>query len=193
MTKDLAILVGPDQPWMTTEQFFDRDRHKSRNRDGDLGLTAPLERTTRSRCRQRCRPVFLCAARGGGRGLYRQRWSAWQIYPRNRPASPMRSSSSARRASSSRPSRAFRDQPGDRLHPRRPRWSGRAGSARSCRGTRGCTTSRSPTRMRSSRSPNSASSCCCSRSGSNCRSSGCGRCGARCSGSARPNCSAARR
>jgi isocitrate dehydrogenase len=23
MTKDLAILVGPDQPWMTTEQFFD--------------------------------------------------------------------------------------------------------------------------------------------------------------------------
>jgi isocitrate dehydrogenase len=23
MTKDLAILVGPDQPWMTTEQFFE--------------------------------------------------------------------------------------------------------------------------------------------------------------------------
>ena len=23
MTKDLAILVGPDQAWMTTEQFFD--------------------------------------------------------------------------------------------------------------------------------------------------------------------------
>jgi isocitrate dehydrogenase len=23
MTKDLAILVGPDQNWMTTEQFFD--------------------------------------------------------------------------------------------------------------------------------------------------------------------------
>jgi isocitrate dehydrogenase len=22
MTKDLAILIGPDQPWMTTEQFF---------------------------------------------------------------------------------------------------------------------------------------------------------------------------
>src|SRR4029450_8755562 len=22
MTKDLAILVGPEQPWMTTEQFF---------------------------------------------------------------------------------------------------------------------------------------------------------------------------
>ncbi|MFE0758872.1 NADP-dependent isocitrate dehydrogenase [Inquilinus sp. NPDC058860] len=24
MTKDLAILIGPDQPWMTTEQFLDR-------------------------------------------------------------------------------------------------------------------------------------------------------------------------
>jgi isocitrate dehydrogenase len=23
MTKDLAILIGPDQPWMTTEQFFE--------------------------------------------------------------------------------------------------------------------------------------------------------------------------
>ncbi|MFM2100639.1 MAG: hypothetical protein RLZZ366_2178, partial [Pseudomonadota bacterium] len=23
MTKDLAILIGPDQPWMTTEKFFD--------------------------------------------------------------------------------------------------------------------------------------------------------------------------
>jgi len=26
MTKDLAILIGPDQPWMTTEQFFDAIR-----------------------------------------------------------------------------------------------------------------------------------------------------------------------
>ena len=26
MTKDLAILVGPDQPWMTTEQFFEAVR-----------------------------------------------------------------------------------------------------------------------------------------------------------------------
>ena len=24
MTKDLAILIGPDQPWMTTEQFLDK-------------------------------------------------------------------------------------------------------------------------------------------------------------------------
>ena len=26
MTKDLAILIGPDQPWMTTEQFFEQVR-----------------------------------------------------------------------------------------------------------------------------------------------------------------------
>jgi isocitrate dehydrogenase len=26
MTKDLAILIGPDQPWMTTEQFFEEVR-----------------------------------------------------------------------------------------------------------------------------------------------------------------------
>ena len=26
MTKDLAILVGPDQAWMTTEQFFEAVR-----------------------------------------------------------------------------------------------------------------------------------------------------------------------
>ena len=26
MTKDLAILIGPDQPWMTTEQFFEAIR-----------------------------------------------------------------------------------------------------------------------------------------------------------------------
>jgi isocitrate dehydrogenase len=24
MTKDLAVLVGPDQKWLTTSQFFDR-------------------------------------------------------------------------------------------------------------------------------------------------------------------------
>ena len=23
MTKDLALLIGPDQAWMTTEQFFE--------------------------------------------------------------------------------------------------------------------------------------------------------------------------
>ena len=26
MTKDLAILIGPDQAWMTTEQFFEAIR-----------------------------------------------------------------------------------------------------------------------------------------------------------------------
>jgi isocitrate dehydrogenase len=26
MTKDLAILIGPDQAWMTTEQFFEAVR-----------------------------------------------------------------------------------------------------------------------------------------------------------------------
>ena len=26
MTKDLAILIGPDQRWMTTEQFFEAVR-----------------------------------------------------------------------------------------------------------------------------------------------------------------------
>ena len=26
MTKDLALLVGPDQAWMTTEQFFESVR-----------------------------------------------------------------------------------------------------------------------------------------------------------------------
>ncbi|WP_037501317.1 NADP-dependent isocitrate dehydrogenase [Sphingomonas jaspsi] len=31
MTKDLAILVGPDQPWMTTEQFFEAIRENLEN------------------------------------------------------------------------------------------------------------------------------------------------------------------
>ena len=31
MTKDLAILVGPDQPWMTTEQFFEAIRVEPRD------------------------------------------------------------------------------------------------------------------------------------------------------------------
>jgi isocitrate dehydrogenase len=26
MTKDLALLIGPDQAWMTTEQFFEAIR-----------------------------------------------------------------------------------------------------------------------------------------------------------------------
>ncbi len=31
MTKDLAILIGPDQPWMTTEQFFEAIRSNLEN------------------------------------------------------------------------------------------------------------------------------------------------------------------
>jgi isocitrate dehydrogenase len=37
MTKDLAILVGPDQPWMTTEQFFEAIRE---NLEKAMGVTA---------------------------------------------------------------------------------------------------------------------------------------------------------
>jgi len=32
MTKDLAILIGPDQPWMTTEQFFEAIRENLETR-----------------------------------------------------------------------------------------------------------------------------------------------------------------
>jgi len=37
MTKDLAILVGPEQPWMTTEQFFEAIRD---NLEKAMGVTA---------------------------------------------------------------------------------------------------------------------------------------------------------
>ncbi|AYJ85610.1 NADP-dependent isocitrate dehydrogenase [Sphingomonas paeninsulae] len=35
MTKDLAILIGPDQPWMTTEQFFEAIRQNLENAMND--------------------------------------------------------------------------------------------------------------------------------------------------------------
>jgi isocitrate dehydrogenase len=35
MTKDLAILIGPDQPWMTTEQFFEAIRVNLETAMGD--------------------------------------------------------------------------------------------------------------------------------------------------------------
>jgi len=35
MTKDLAILIGPDQPWMTTEQFFEAIRANLETAMGD--------------------------------------------------------------------------------------------------------------------------------------------------------------
>jgi isocitrate dehydrogenase len=34
MTKDLAILIGPDQPWMTTEQFFEAVRQNLETKMG---------------------------------------------------------------------------------------------------------------------------------------------------------------
>ncbi len=34
MTKDLAILVGPEQAWMTTEQFFEAIVEEPRGRYG---------------------------------------------------------------------------------------------------------------------------------------------------------------
>jgi len=37
MTKDLAILVGPDQAWMTTEQFFEAIRE---NLETAMGIGA---------------------------------------------------------------------------------------------------------------------------------------------------------
>ena len=37
MTKDLAILVGPDQPWMTTERFFEA---VAENLDAEMSKTA---------------------------------------------------------------------------------------------------------------------------------------------------------
>ena len=46
MTKDLAILVGPEQAWMTTEQFFEAIVHEPRSGDGRRG---PSGERTRSR------------------------------------------------------------------------------------------------------------------------------------------------
>jgi isocitrate dehydrogenase len=37
MTKDLAILIGPDQAWMTTEQFFEAVRLNLETAMGNLG------------------------------------------------------------------------------------------------------------------------------------------------------------
>jgi len=37
MTKDLALLIGPAQPWMTTEQFFEQVRV---NLESAMGVAA---------------------------------------------------------------------------------------------------------------------------------------------------------
>ena len=73
MTKDLAILIGPDQSWMTTEQFFEairanlekamgrlRSFFHSREREGEFRG----ERTCSAGGRSRARPPGSAAAPG---------------------------------------------------------------------------------------------------------------------------------
>ena len=40
MTKDLALLIGPDQAWMTTEQFFEAIVH---NLDAEMATWATAD------------------------------------------------------------------------------------------------------------------------------------------------------
>jgi isocitrate dehydrogenase len=40
MTKDLALLVGPEQAWMTTEQFFEAIVHNLETAMAKEGVTA---------------------------------------------------------------------------------------------------------------------------------------------------------
>jgi isocitrate dehydrogenase len=40
MTKDLAILVGPEQAWMTTEQFFEAIVHNLESAMAEEGIAA---------------------------------------------------------------------------------------------------------------------------------------------------------
>ena len=53
MTKDLAILVGPEQPWMTTEQFFEAIRANLEAAMATAGLTSG----ERTRSRRTPRPI----------------------------------------------------------------------------------------------------------------------------------------
>ena len=41
MTKDLAILIGPDQAWMTTEQFFEAIRANLEKEMTASGIAQP--------------------------------------------------------------------------------------------------------------------------------------------------------
>ena len=56
MTKDLAILVGPDQAWMTTEQFFEAIRE---NLEKAMGVSRGLAKAfgERTRSRRTPRPI----------------------------------------------------------------------------------------------------------------------------------------
>ena len=61
MTKDLAILVGPDQAWMTTEQFFEAIREQSRSGDGrraDAPRLLAQASGERTRSRRTPRPMI---------------------------------------------------------------------------------------------------------------------------------------
>ena len=105
MTKDLAILIGPDQSWMTTEQFFDAivDNLETAMATGRNANRLPGEGTSRaqaSRTREQRRPRALTLTPDGGapspRGSAGRRnaapamMRAWQASPPTRPAFPTR-------------------------------------------------------------------------------------------------------
>jgi hypothetical protein len=71
MTKDLAILVGPEQAWMTTEQFFEAIREEPRSGDG---AKAPPSRRRANPLAPTPRPISgreCAAAAGSGRASAR--------------------------------------------------------------------------------------------------------------------------
>ena len=56
MTKDLAILVGPDQAWMTTEQFFEAIRANLEKAMASSEAAAGLSPASGERTRSRRTP-----------------------------------------------------------------------------------------------------------------------------------------
>ena len=44
MTKDLAILIGPDQPYLTTEEFMTGDRYRAEEANGQRSRTSKRRR-----------------------------------------------------------------------------------------------------------------------------------------------------
>ena len=58
MTKDLAILVGPEQAWMTTEQFFEAIVKNLEGGDGRGGRRRLGLRGERTRSRRTPRPMI---------------------------------------------------------------------------------------------------------------------------------------
>jgi hypothetical protein len=55
MTRDLAILIRADHPWLTTNQFL--DKLEANLQKGDGGVTAPQDR------RRRCGSAFSMITR----------------------------------------------------------------------------------------------------------------------------------